>query len=277
MKTAFLATLFLVVSVVGKAVPQPQQPNRAAAGGTGPYPASYKTDPGLPNHTIYVPNGTPSTTLPVLLWGNGACGANGLAFQNFLTQVASHGILVIANGRPNGSGSSTSEWMKNALRWVRANAGKAGYERVDASRVGVAGQSCGGLEAYELRNENVVTIGIFNSGVLNAGDSARIAGGVKAPIFYFLGGSSDIAYPNGERDYDLLPGTTPAWKGNLPVGHDGTYWSGDGIGGKFGVAAVNWVKWLLRRDESGKAFFTGDGAARDGWSVERKALERIVI
>jgi len=245
------------------------------SGGTGPYKAWYKTDSGLPNHTLYlpVPDNHPET-MPVLLWGNGACSANGLDFQKFLTNVASQGVLVIANGRPGGSGSSNNQWMHDALRWVQQNAGKTWpYERVDASRVAAAGMSCGGVEAYEMRNSGVVGIGIFNSGLLDGNNRARIMSEVRAPIFYFMGGPSDIAYNNAEQDYRLLAGGIPSWKGNLNVGHGGTYQ--DPEGGKFGTAAVNWVKWVLRRDVSGRAFFTEGGAQRDGWSVESKSLERI--
>lgn len=186
MKLTFLALLTFTTSVFGQ------------QGGTGPYKAWYKTDPGLPNHTLYlpVPEQHPSS-MPVLLWGNGACSANGLDFQKFLTNVASQGVLVIANGRPNGQGSSNNQWMHDALRWVREKAGKEWpYERVDASRVAAAGMSCGGVEAYEMRNSGVVGIGIFNSGLLDQGNRARIMSEVKAPIFYFMGGQSDIAYNN---------------------------------------------------------------------------------
>ncbi|RPA77371.1 hypothetical protein BJ508DRAFT_319099 [Ascobolus immersus RN42] len=260
-------TLFAILSVATSVFGQ--------QGGTGPYKAWYKTDPGLPNHTIYlpVPDQHPAS-MPVLLWGNGACSANGLDFQKFLTNVASQGVIVIANGRPGGQGSSNNQWMHDALRWVRQNAGKTWpYERVDASRVAAAGMSCGGVEAYEMRNSGVVGIGIFNSGLLDGNNRARIMSEVKAPIFYFMGGPSDIAYQNAEQDYRLVPGNVASWKGNLNVGHGGTYQ--DNEGGKFGWAAVNWVKWVLRQDVSGRAFFTEGGAQRDGWQVESKRLDLI--
>jgi hypothetical protein len=60
----------------------------------------------------------------------------------------------------------------------------------------------------------VTVIGIFNSGEFTTSVKSTK---VTKPIFYFLGGSTDIAYANGERDYKNLPATTPKWKGNLPV------------------------------------------------------------
>lgn len=83
-----------------------------APGGTGLYgPVSYLVHPSLPNHTIYTPH--PRTLLssspppegggerlPVLVWANGMGFAWGLMFGPFLQEVASHGYVVIANGRP---------------------------------------------------------------------------------------------------------------------------------------------------------------------------------
>jgi hypothetical protein len=71
--------------------------------------------------------------------------SKGTMFINMLIEWTSYGIMVIANGEPNGAGSETAEWNKEALNWITQNAGKGKYTQVDASRVGVAGQSCGGL------------------------------------------------------------------------------------------------------------------------------------
>jgi len=162
----------------------------------------------------------------------------------------------------------------------------------------VAGQSCGGVEAYAVGGDaRVMVIGIFNSGLMTAAESQRTAPTITKPIFYFLGGSSDIAYANvcaihfyymvsnadadwtwviqGERDYDLLPASTPSWKGNLAVGHGGTYRDTDA--GKFGVAAVRFFQWTLRGNATAASFFTGQEAQAAGWQVESKNLGSIKI
>jgi hypothetical protein len=64
------------------------------------------------------------------------------------------------------------------------------------------------------------------------------------------------------RDYEGLQGQ-PKWVGNYPVGHLGTYAAPDA--GEFGVAAVNWLQFLLREDEEAAAWFLGGGAEADGW------------
>ena len=123
---------------------------------------------------------------------------------------------MIANGAPTGGGGqTTSALQKASLAWIAENAGKGKFANVDGSRIAVAGQSCGGLETYDVATDpRVSVVGIFNSGEF--GTSAKSTK-VTKPIFYFLGGSSDIAYANGERDYKNLPASTPKWKGNLPV------------------------------------------------------------
>lgn len=136
-----------------------------------------------------------NVSLPLLVWGNGACGNDGLAFEGFLTNIASYGFLVVANGPPGGSGSSNDQMMGAAITWVSDNIGtNEKYSSVDISKVAAAGQSCGGIEAYAMRSDDRVSIlGIFNSGFLeNPGPISE----VHKPAFYFLGGSEDIAYQN---------------------------------------------------------------------------------
>lgn len=79
----------------------------------------------------------------------------------------------------------------------------------------------------------------------------------------------------GERDYTVLPEETPKWKGNLPLGHMGDYFEENG--GKFGVAASNWAKWILRGDEEGASYFLDGGAEADGWEAVDEGLEDLDI
>lgn len=131
--------------------------------------------------------------LPVLIWGEGGCISDGLAFQDFLTEIASQGVVVIASGAPEGNGSTTSAMLKTSIDWITKVAGTGKYAQVDVTRIAVAGESCGGLEAYDLANDaRVSSIGIFNSGAF----SGTAAATFTKPIFYFLGGSTDIAYAN---------------------------------------------------------------------------------
>jgi hypothetical protein len=69
--------------------------------GTGPFKAIMVVDPTLAKHTVYRPNdinAVGSAKLPIMAWGNGACSADGNSFRLFLTEIASHGYLIIASG-----------------------------------------------------------------------------------------------------------------------------------------------------------------------------------
>ncbi|KAJ3042795.1 hypothetical protein HDV00_006615 [Rhizophlyctis rosea] len=244
----------------------------------GPYrPSRYFTDSSLQRHTIYQPQTIPSgASFPILVWGEGACAADGTAVQNFLHNIASYGFVIIANGSPGGSGTTAASWLTDSLNWVSQKAGSSGYQHYDTSRIAAAGWSCGGLEAYEMRSDSrVKAIGIFNSGQYDQSGTNNVMPGVKVPIFYFLGGSSDIAYNNGERDYRYVNSGLPKWKGNLPVGHGATYQ--DTNGGKFGTAAANWLMYVLKGDSTAASWFTGSGARNDGWSTESANLNLIPV
>ncbi|KAF6793450.1 cellulose-binding family II [Colletotrichum sojae] len=262
-----LATLALATSVLAT-------DHGPTYGGSGPFKSYSFEVESLPNHTFYQPleSGVGSNLkLPVVVWGNGGFG---LTFRAFLGEVASHGALAIATGpayvdpetyvaplsdpSANASGQNPAA-MTAAIDWVQANAGKGDWKHVDASRIGVWGQSCGGLEAYTagLNDSRVSHIGIFNSGQLSEDASKAVAGNLTKPVFYTLGGPSDVAFPNGERDFPLLPATTPAWKANHALGHSAAF---DVLnGGIPGVVGSQLVQWVLRGNESAKAWFTGDG------------------
>ena len=68
--------------------------------GSGPLKAVMIAEPDLPEHIVYRPANLASAgKLPIIAWGNGACIHAGNRFRSFLTEVASHGFLVISAGR----------------------------------------------------------------------------------------------------------------------------------------------------------------------------------
>jgi hypothetical protein len=122
------------------------------SGGSGPWKANYTEDATLPNHTIYAPKTPPpdSEKLPLIVWGNGACMGVGTMFYNFLNEIASHGFVIIANGKAVGaplSGMETYKDLMTSIDWALTNPAAKKYGNIDTSRIVAAGQSCGGLEA----------------------------------------------------------------------------------------------------------------------------------
>jgi hypothetical protein len=261
------------------------------SGGSGPYKANYAVAPGLSDHTLYAPKTPPpaDVKMPVIVWGNGACSNSGSGFYKFLNEIASHGYYVVANGPPSGGrGQSTAKDLPNAIEWVTKNAGKGQFVNMDGSKIAAAGQSCGGIQAYSASlDHRVKATGIFNSGLIVDKNSVLFQN-LTAPVGYFLGGPSDIAYENvstidcllasslltdfkGERDYTRLPAHIPAIKANLDVGHGGTYFSTQG--GKFGKAAVYFFDWQLKGDKAaGQQFLdpASSSLTKDGWKIESR-------
>jgi len=263
-------------------------------GGTGPYPALMISEATLPSHTVFRPKDLgpfgKNNKLPVIAWGNGACANSPWEHVNFLSEVASHGFLIIAIGPmpqegQRGGGRSASSQLTDAINWAIAqNSDKASpyYDRIDISKIAVSGMSCGGLQALETAPDpRVSTVIICNSGIL--GDAGSGMPGMPAlkkdqllklhsPVLYILGGESDIAYKNGMDDFGRI-NHLPVFAANLDVGHGGTYRQPHG--GEFALVATGWLKWQLKGDNEAGKMFTGNPCGlsqRPGWKVEKKNI-----
>lgn len=87
--------------------------------------------------------------------------------------------------------------MTAAIDWVEQNAGQGEFANVDGSKIAAAGMSCGGTQAYaQNQDPRISAFGIFNSGTLDPSQTDATLGAINVPIFFFLGGPSDIAYGN---------------------------------------------------------------------------------
>jgi hypothetical protein len=129
------------------------------------------------------------------VWGNGACSSEGGSNARFLQMVASHGYLAIASGPPaGGMRSTTAQMMTASIDFATKVAGTGKYANVDAGKIMAAGFSCGGVEAMaQAWDPRVKSIGVYSSGLLT---NYTAASTFSKPVFYVLGGSSDIAYAN---------------------------------------------------------------------------------
>src|SRR6478609_8825349 len=66
---------------------------------TGPNQVVIEHDQGLTTHTIYRPVNLTGKH-PLLVWGEGGCAKNGLTFPEYLSEIASYGFVVVADGPP---------------------------------------------------------------------------------------------------------------------------------------------------------------------------------
>lgn len=172
------------------------------SGGSGPYKSSYYSISSLPNHTIYSPDlkAMPDDIkLPVMIWGNGAAVAWGGWFSRFLCEIASHGYFIVVSGRPHISSlfkRTSAAQMIDGIDWVYEFAGTGMFVNVDKTKIVVAGQSLGGIQAYSASlDERIGWTLIFNSGLLQP-ENRKLLLGLRKPIAYFCGGKTDIAYEN---------------------------------------------------------------------------------
>lgn len=165
------------------------------AGGPGPYKAEVICDSGLEGYSIYRPQDMKAASsvegkLPVILFGNGGCARNSSGFNEFLTNIASHGYIVVTNGsfyreqpqprpqaqaapRPqqqadpeamrkammDGFRKSEAQNVADALDYLNAldylqkqsqNKKSEYYGAIDTDNVAAMGQSCGGGQALIL-------------------------------------------------------------------------------------------------------------------------------
>ncbi len=265
-------------------------------GGTGPYKALMASDGTLATHTIFRPKDLglfgKKNKLPVIAWGNGACANSPREHVNFLSEIASHGFLVVAIGpmpaegqNAPGGGTTKSSLMTDAITWAIAqNSDKTSqyYNKIDTSKIAVAGMSCGGLQTLEVAPDSRVTTamicdsGIFITPGAGMGGMPNLTKDqltkLHTPVIYILGGQRDIAYDNGMDDFHRI-GNLPAFAANLDVGHGGTY--GRPHGGEFAVVATAWFQWQLKADSEAAKMFEGDpcGVAKmPGWKVEKKNI-----
>jgi len=264
---------YLVLAFASFAYSQFPVPAGDGTFGSGKYPSTYSQDPGLKGHTIYSPKSPPPEKLPVILWSNGMCMDQGLGFRNFLNEIASHGYIIVANGLPEGTGQSSDQKLLNALNYVDkvAGTGSGPFANADKTRIGAAGQSCGGWQAYKVSvDPRIQLTGIFDSG----GNSNAYISKLHAPVGYFLGGSSDMAFKPGTQDYGALPASVPALYVNNPKGgHMQDFFAKQG--GLVAIAGRSFFDWIFKNSTAGSEMFTSkiSTIGKAGWEVKSKGFK----
>jgi dipeptidyl aminopeptidase/acylaminoacyl peptidase len=217
----------------------------------GPYevivePAEVVVEPtfGSTEYLVYRPASLDAfpneDTLPIVVWGNGGCGAWGDAYTGFLSTLASYGFLVVTAARHRefsamdlgpGLARVTKADLAAGLDWAEAEVSREGsplYGKIDTESVAVMGQSCGGMLAIALASDpRVDTIGVWNAGVGNTDEYSRWATqtdreAVRVPVLYITGGDGDHLMPAAEADYEAID-TAPVFYGaRRNGGHMGT-------------------------------------------------------
>jgi len=226
--------------------------------------------------TIYRPADLGGTEkYPIFVWGEGACARKGTDASASMAEIASHGYFVVADGPPSGGNcpsigmpSTAADLPKmgkpllDYITWAIAENEKpcsAYYQSIDTTKVATNGFSCGGLmSAGTVPDARITTWGITSSGL--TGPDQNFYKKVHTPVLVILGGPSDIAYENGERDYTNISALgVPIMLFSKDIGHGGDLWAARG--GDFTKINLAWLNWWLKGDltNAGKGLLVGSG------------------
>ena len=192
---------------------------RVEDGGSGKYPAIVVADATLPGCTIYRPGNLDEAVaelgpLPVIAFANGGCSFDPVADDNFNSDIASHGYILIGLGEyktpgqraaekaaesremEEAAGDTTkinailaerakkpqytkAEQLTEAINWAQqqnVTANGEYYHMIDPEQMGVMGSSCGGLQALTVSYDSrIKTVIMKNSGLMQ--DRATTMGG----------------------------------------------------------------------------------------------------
>lgn len=266
--------------------------------GTGPFPATIERDLAMPDVTIYRPADLVrlgSRKLGLVIWGNGGCVNDGASAYKYLAEVASHGYLVIAPGKPlsgplAGPGvpksapmTTTVPEIRAMLDWALAENGRRGspyYQRLDPRMIAAAGHSCGAMQAMIVADDpRIQTVVINNSSLMPAFPdrppmimSPERLKGLRQPTVFFMGGESDIVWKYAVATFEQMQGT-PVVFASRDYGHGGTFDAPHG--GEVAKLTVAWLEWQLRGDRSAGVPFAGSdcGLCKDpAWTVRKKGI-----
>lgn len=280
-------------------------------GGSGPYKAVMTDDESLPGFTIYRPGDIQSASkvegaLPVVLFGNGGCYRSSQPYAKFLTEIASHGYVLMAVGewRIEHDPDEAKVWelddekstlktndakslVNTALNWLEKENQRAGsefYQTVNTHNVAAMGYSCGGIQALimgTLGDKRIKTVVGMNTGAfidggpLNGMITKDDLQKITTPIIYMLGGEKDDAAPNGRDDFKRI-NHVPVVLATYPsVGHTATYQ--DHQGGAFGQMARTWLDYQLKGKKQYENLFRYSDKGNDfeGWEITQKGFDKM--
>ena len=215
------------------------KPVDAKGSGSGPHQVviEYNCSPGISTGTIYRPADLKGAKkYPILVWGEGGCSQNGLSNQAAMSEIASHGYFVVADGTPTPEGRGQSPGMGNGdmtaqgkpligyIDWAIAENSKPTspyYNSLDTTRIASNGFSCGGLMAIgTVGDKRITTWGVTSSGMKRVNEDFYKL--VHTPVLFIEGGPGDTAYEGGQMGYAAISklGVPVMWF-DKAIGHGG--------------------------------------------------------
>jgi acetyl esterase/lipase len=253
--------------------------------GTGPFRVVRLVEPDFPEHTIYRPDDMRRAgKLPIIAFANGACRNTSTEYAGFLSELASHGYLIIAVGRddqpfdmsPNAKTAPDGRLLQvidekvmvAGVDWAIARNGDRSspyHGRIMTKRIAYMGHSCGGMQALTASADpRATTTVVLNSGYYRT-IPAKPPGPLPAyrrwselhtPTFILTGGPKDVAYKIARDSYeDGVAAKLPMFLASLPtVAHGGAYVKPDP---DWSRAVLAWLDWQLKGDRKARGQFIG--------------------
>ena len=256
-------------------------------GGSGHYKSVAVTEESLKDFVVYRPLDIHKTVkeegkLPVIIWANGGCMDSSIHHERLLTEVASHGYLIIAIGKLQMTveervhKSTPDNEMLKAMDWVSAQSkieNSDYFNTIDLDKMAVAGMSCGGAQTLGIASDNrIKTYMIFNAGMGDmtmAGASKASLKALHANIIYIVGGETDIAYNNALLDFERIDHVPIAFASHESAGHGGTF--AEEFGGSFARMALDWLDWQFKdKAKNSSIFLKSELNVYPKWSMKSK-------
>ncbi|HEX7597475.1 MAG TPA: hypothetical protein VF518_04620 [Polyangia bacterium] len=244
--------------------------------GSGPHKVTIETNSGagIKNGTIFRPTDLgEGKKYPIFVWGEGGCSQDGLSNKASMGEIASWGYFVVADGSSAGGGGTAAAFL-DYISWAIAENDKscsAYYQSLDTTKIAADGFSCGGLMAENAAGDPRFTAaGLTSSGLFSADQAVYKK--IHTSFKILLGGSVDMAYANGMRDYDqmIALGIPTLLLSKNGANHGGDLGNGKG---DFNTVNLAWLNWQLKGDTgaTGKGLLMGASCkycTSSGWEFK---------
>jgi hypothetical protein len=240
----------------------------------------------FPDFVIYRPENIMKAVkkegkLPVIVWANGGCMNSSIHHERLLSEVASHGYIIVAIGKLQMTveerihEQTPDKELLKALDWIAKQSRTKGtdyFNNVDLSNIAAGGQPCEGAQVLGVADDSrIKPYMIVNAGMGNmtmAGASAKSLGNLHGEIIYIIGGESDVAYENAILDFKRIDNVPVTFANHKTAGHGGTF--DEKFGGSFAKMMLNWLDWQFKDKDNADVFLKCDLSKYIGWTVQSK-------
>ena len=210
------------------------------------------------------------TSLPVVLFQTD--GEDASRYERFITEIASYGYVVIADGayrysddkvkllQRAGQGALTDAW--DNMKVLSETEGSIFHGKVKMSGTALVGRTfpAGLPDGAEIRTAVCLGTSVPSTGV---------------PVLYVTGGEEDpasaAAFADLERGAEVFKACA-----SFPAGPSGTY--EESYGGAYSMIVLQWLEWQLKGKSWSRKIFTGEECIcmYSGWEIRYKNENSVI-